>query len=98
MPTSNCVKCGAPLRRLAAGGRPAKFCSIACRRAAEYELRRIQTGLERIEERQEHIRIYGAESAFCFPLDPAEALARLQGERSRYEVRLRELFVDDADP
>ena len=47
-----CLKCRTPLTPTAAG-RPPSYCSTGCRRAAEYELRRIQRHLERLEGRRD---------------------------------------------
>ena len=43
-----CVKCGNPLE-IPKTGRPPTFCSVACRRAAGYELTRINRHIERLE-------------------------------------------------
>ena len=45
---ASCLKCGSPLTKSAAG-RPSSYCSVACRRAAEYERKRLQKHLERLE-------------------------------------------------
>lgn len=42
-----CAECGARMPVVASIGRPAMYCSAACRRAAEYELRRAQSLLTR---------------------------------------------------
>jgi len=49
-----CLKCGAPLTSPPTG-RPPRYCSVGCRRAAEYELRRIQRHLERLERQSEWV-------------------------------------------
>ena len=72
-----CLKCRAPLTPTAAG-RPPSYCSTGCRRAAEYELRRIQRHLERLEAQRE--------SPF-FVKDTERAIAAL-------EARLRTLLED----
>ncbi len=51
---NNCVKCGNPITATKEKGRKKVYCSIACRRSAELEIRRINerlTGLEKIAER-----------------------------------------------
>jgi hypothetical protein len=45
----NCRKCGAPIRNVATTGRPRRFCSLACRRAAEVAVRRLDRNLEALE-------------------------------------------------
>ena len=47
-----CLKCRTPIKPVGVG-RPPSYCSTGCRRAAEYELRRIQRHLERLEARRE---------------------------------------------
>ena len=72
-----CLKCRTPLTPTAAG-RPPSYCSPGCRRAAEYELRRIQRHLERLEAQRQ--------SPF-FVKDTERAIAAL-------EARLRTLLED----
>jgi hypothetical protein len=48
MPES-CRQCGVGLPEREGRGRPADYCSVGCRRAAEYALRRAQRGLMRVE-------------------------------------------------
>jgi hypothetical protein len=72
-----CLKCRAPLTPTDVG-RPPTYCSTGCRRAAEYELRRIQRHLERLEAQRE--------SPF-FVKDTERAIAAL-------EARLRTLLED----
>ncbi len=50
----SCLKCGSPLTK-SATGRPPRYCSVACRRAAEYERKRIQRHLERLEIQGEEL-------------------------------------------
>lgn len=50
-----CIKCCKPLEKPATG-RPPSYCSTACRRAAEYELKRLQRHLERLETEGEELR------------------------------------------
>ena len=67
-----CLKCRTPLTPTAVG-RPPSYCSTGCRRAAEYELRRIQRHLERLEaQRESPMFAAGAERAI------AELEARLR--------------------
>lgn len=56
--TRSCLKCGGPLPAPAGTGRPRRFCSTGCRRGAEYELRRLQRHLERLEERLGNERLW----------------------------------------
>ncbi|MDP9222798.1 MAG: hypothetical protein M3P18_02895, partial [Actinomycetota bacterium] len=52
---NNCVKCGIPIVQ-SGQGRPSLYCSKECRRAGEYELRRIQHQLEELEDRERSSR------------------------------------------
>ena len=90
-----CIKCGATLPPSAATGRPRVYCSVACRRAGEFELRRLQKHLEDLEDSEQHIRLYGGASHAAVLNGPAEAMQRLQAERERLEARLRELLTDE---
>ena len=52
---SNCKKCGAELR-IPTTGRPPTYCGVACRRSAEFEIRRINKRLETYETERDHLR------------------------------------------
>jgi len=60
-----CRKCGSELPTRTGRGRPAVYCSTGCRRATEYELRRVQKALEDIEEQARWCRLgwYGRNPA-----------------------------------
>lgn len=82
----NCVKCKQPVGTNASIGRNKSYCSVACRRAAELEIRRINERLGSLEKIAEDYRlklpvlsIYGKED---------DVLAEI----SRQENRLKELF------
>lgn len=51
-----CRKCSKPLPERSGRGRPALYCSTGCRRAAEYEIRRLQATIERLEGKILHHR------------------------------------------
>jgi hypothetical protein len=83
----NCVKCKQPIEESKGTGRKKAYCSVACRRAAELEIRRINeriTGLERIAEsyrlKVPMLDLYGKED---------DVLAEL----NRQESRLKELLA-----
>lgn len=50
-----CVKCFRPLEQ-AQTGRPPRYCGEPCRRAAEYEVKRLQRRLETLEEDRRTLR------------------------------------------
>ncbi|WP_189110504.1 hypothetical protein [Streptomyces camponoticapitis] len=72
-------------------GRPATYCSKACRRAAEYELRRIQAALETVEGQIRSCRFgWGGRSM-------ERDFPKYEAERVRLEARLRELLDDGSE-
>lgn len=80
-----CVKCGGPIAEAAATGRPKKYCSPACRRSAEHEIRRVNVLLGKLEQQASHARLgYGCST-------PA-SIAKLEGEIAHQEARLRALL------
>lgn len=85
VPARSCRKCGRLVERAAGPGRPRDYCSTGCRRAREYELRRLQVGLEQVEEQLRWCRINRR--------GPSQ-LAKFDDERKRLEERLRELLDD----
>jgi hypothetical protein len=84
-----CIRCAAPVTKPATG-RPPTYCSTTCRRAAEFELRRCERRLERLEGKASDLRIEGATP------DgqgwPDKRLARVTLEIERYERRLEALL------
>ena len=85
----NCIKCKRTIQENTAKGRNKSYCSEACRRVAELEIRRINdrlNGLERIAESYRLkipvMDIYGKEE---------EVLAEIELQ----EKRLRELLSDE---
>jgi hypothetical protein len=95
-----CRKCGAALAGRAGAGRPASYCSKGCRRAAEYELRRVQDALAAVEKRamehREHVALAPHFGLNC--CGRGEAVVRhlewLEEERVRLEQRMRVLLDD----
>lgn len=89
------MKCGRP-RTAPKTGRPPTYCGDGCRRAAEYELRRIQRHLERLEaERRELQRSRVTPEHFQWrdPCNrtPEEARGDVDREIAELEGRLRAL-------
>jgi hypothetical protein len=89
MAADRCLTCRAPLERPArpAAGRPPRYCSTACRRAAEYELRRLQRFLERLELR----------AAIARAEDDYWLAPRYRREVRKAERRLLELLAAQDD-
>ena len=81
-PPTACLKCSAPLEAPTTG-RPPRYCTVGCRRAAEFELRRLQRHLERLERQ--------AESPWLSP----SGLKETQDRIAQLEVRLRLLLAPE---
>lgn len=81
---STCRKCQAPIEATGKPGRPRSYCSVGCRRASEYEIRRADRAVESMEERARWARINNFEAK------------QYDAERLRLEARLR-LLLDDED-
>ena len=98
-----CRKCGAELAGRDGPGRPSSYCSTACRRATEYELRRSQTAIEAVEKRilahREHIALPSGWPPNCCGRGEAAVkhLEWLEGERVRLEARMAVLLSDGED-
>ena len=81
---NKCVICEQELPPIKPGaGRRAKFCGTPCRRAREFEIRRIQARLSRLEDE--------AEKARRFPLqylDAGQIDSEISGNRDRLLILL----------
>lgn len=87
-----CIKCGAPLAQPDTG-RPKTYCSTVCRRAAEFEIRRI---VRRIETMELALRNARADRSGIRDLSgrTSEQYADvLSGHIAEDEGRLRELLA-----
>jgi hypothetical protein len=83
------MKCGTPLSKPPTG-RPPSYCSRTCRRAAEFEIRRCERRLERLEGKASDLRIDGAaEGGHDWH---EKRLARVVIEIEHYERRLETLI------
>jgi hypothetical protein len=82
-----CLMCHGPLERPETG-RPPSYCSTSCRRAAEYELRRLQRRLERLETEASYHRVRGNQIM----------VKRLETEVMRATTRLRQLLAGHPNP
>jgi hypothetical protein len=89
MTAGACLKCGGELQPPDVG-RPPSYCSPACRRAAEFELRRLQRRIERHEDYASNLRLQGG--------GERRQLQRVQQELDRAEERLRELLAGHPEP
>ncbi len=83
-----CRKCGREVPESVGPGRPRSYCSTGCRRAMEYETRRLQTALDAIEEQLRWCRLgWNGRSE--------SQSSKYDTERERLEARLRELLDDE---
>jgi hypothetical protein len=75
-----CAVCGGPVESKARGPAPT-YCSTPCRRAREYELKRLQVRLGRLEEEHDQARVRVAE----FTAHPPMGTKVLPKARARLE-------------
>ncbi|TDI18401.1 MAG: hypothetical protein E2P05_00560 [Acidobacteria bacterium] len=95
----NCQKCGTQLPESDGAGRPKKFCSKSCRRAAEYEITRIHRLLGDLEQELSSYRMYvssGDESyVMAYNCKPKKAIRIVEKELKLQEKRMLELLEED---
>lgn len=93
MRRERCLKCGARLPH-GPGGRPRTYCSVGCRRAAEYEIRRTSRQLEELQKEEARYRRIVA--GIDLPVPPVHIAQRKHSwvvdEIRAMEMRLRELL------
>ncbi len=79
-----------------ATGRPPSYCSTACRRAAEYELKRLQRHLERLETEGEELRHSRLKLGDWLGRSHRQQVADNRRTLAEKETRLRELLEETA--
>lgn len=87
---TTCVKCGGQIAESATAGRPKRYCSTACRRAAEHEIRRVNALLAKLEEKVSNARL-------GFGFSSPGSVENLMSEIARQEARLRELLIEQGE-
>jgi hypothetical protein len=85
-----CPNCGAKLPASSKPGRPLKFCSEACRRAAEFEKRRVNDRLKVLEQRASEWRVQANSTGILKGIEMDDPLA-LEKEIELQRRRLLEL-------
>jgi hypothetical protein len=91
MERSTCRKCGADLpARPPGAGRPREYCGTGCRRAAEYEIRRLNSAIEVMEKALRDCRV-----GWNFRGD--HDVPRYREELERLETRMRNLLDDPTE-
>ena len=88
-----CLKCGEPLPERAATGRPTTYCGVPCRRAGEFEIRRLNRRLERLEETASELRHSRSTIRDWLGRTRQQALADTAAEIGAAEERLRALLA-----
>jgi hypothetical protein len=92
-----CFKCGGQIQQLATG-RPRRFCSDACRVAANYEIRRLNVRLQSLETDASRLRYepdHGVKD--WVGRTHAQHLAAAEAEIADAEARLRQLLEGTND-
>lgn len=89
---TTCAKCGDVLEQPSTG-RPPTYCGPTCRRASEYELRRLQRRLESAERNVEHAR-ESMEFGYAPLAQRRKRLAFAEQQLADLEERLRVLLAD----
>ena len=89
----NCIKCNSPIQTTAKTGRPAVYCSTACRRAAEYEIGRINRRLIELEDQLIFNKAGKDNTRDARGLTRTERVEALQVAIAESEQRLRSLLA-----
>lgn len=90
-----CVKCGETLPERTGPGYPRSYCSQACKRAAEFEVRRINRHLERLESSRSDARTTAEHHPDMTTIGMVTVTQRVEAisaEIARTETRLHELL------
>lgn len=90
-----CPICGTALPAPKPTGRPATYCGPRCKRMAEFELRRLQSRLERLEDSRAYWRrvVAGDRSDFFGSAQGArEGLKRTEADIAEATARLAEVI------
>ncbi len=94
-----CKSCGLSLP-VNKAGRPSEYCSTGCRRAAEFEIRRVNRRLESLETSLSSMRI-NPRDALTDMIEGrthAERVAAVQAELDLLKARFRVLLDDSGLP
>ena len=94
-----CQTCGTEIEKPATG-RPKRYCSTACRRVAEFEIRRLNKRIGRLEERfDDESEQVDAPTPWddVYGRNPAARLAAVEKLIRRAETRLKTLLTAAED-
>ena len=95
---TTCIKCDRQLHPQEGPGRPRRWCSVGCRRAAEYELRRLVRRLDDVEGQLPAWRRAcdrGLHPHGGSLVHARQVLDDLEADRVELEDRMRLLLDDD---
>lgn len=85
MENRNCIKCGANIAAHAGAGRPKAYCSDACRRSADLEIRRIDRRMEKLEMDAQNLRLGRGMFTDC---DAEKIAAEIEQNEARLKLLL----------
>lgn len=86
-----CIMCGFSFIAVHKRGRPQLYCTVECRRLAEYEIGRLNRRLEQLESRRSEIAANGHKWE-------QKMLVSLDVQIDEATARLRDLLSVPADP
>lgn len=92
-----CIKCSKPIEATSKTGRPAVYCSTACRRLAEYEINRINKRLANLEDQLIYEKMGKDNAVNSQGLRRDERIAALTAAIDDNEARLKELLADTGE-
>ncbi|MGH8645222.1 MAG: hypothetical protein ACREX4_12455 [Gammaproteobacteria bacterium] len=75
-------------------GRPSEYCSTGCRRAAEFEIRRVNRRLESLETDLSSLRMCENDFMDVYGRTHPERVAAVEAELATLKARFRELLDD----
>jgi hypothetical protein len=81
-------------------GRPSAYCSVACRRVAEFEIRRLTRKLDDLENVRLHLQEPGVLASELRDIDgrtPRQQLDDVEHTIATVETRLRALLDDETE-
>jgi hypothetical protein len=91
-----CRKCRISEVEQSAKGRPKEYCSTACRRAAEFEIRRLDRRLGKLEDRDSELRD-PSQAWLTQPAQRKKNLAFVTAEIESVRGRMHVLLSDHVD-
>ncbi len=97
MRASSCARCGSPVQQ-PSSGRPRVYCAVGCRRAVEYELRRLDAAVRYAERQFTLARARRAVARHAEDLQAAQQLVDFWATESDEVKDLLEQLLAQAAP